>query len=498
MRADRWGCTPSQMIRLAFGICLWIFITQTMADPDLWGHLRFGLDLLATHTIPLRDQYSFTADRLWINHEWLSELLMAIAYTPAGAFGLNLLKIGVIATIGAVMVAVARDERATPAARDVLLIVTLLVTYTRTQVIRPQMFSVAIFAVVLYLVTQIDRGRLKALWGIPVCFAVWVNLHGAWIVGLAVVGVWFAAAIIEGRGRRTTAMLVAGGVATLAATLVNPYGFGLWRFLHDTVQPVRADISDWKPLLALPPLIIGIDAFLPLVALLAAAKAGWRVPLRYVAMIAVLIVATVKIGRVDAFAGVAIAVLLAPQIIALLHSAASALKAPIWTASIPAAPVAIIAATAALSVGAWHMREIEVDGPWIPDPVAAVYLRAHCPGERVLTWFNWGEYALWQLAPAGIRVSIDGRRETVYSDGVLASHNAFYQAGAGELDYPDRIGADKVWLPVEAPAVASLRHRGWSVAFESARSVVLSRQPASAYAADAASRGPEHRIFPWP
>jgi hypothetical protein len=116
----------------------------------------------------------------------------------------------------------------------------------------------------------------------------------------------------------------------------------------------------------------------------------------------------------------------------------------------------------------------------------------------VLTWFNWGEYALWQLAPAGIRVSIDGRRETVYSAEVLASHNAFYQAGAGELDYPDRIGADEVWLPVEAPAVASLRRRGWNVAFESARSVVLSRQPASTGVADGASHGADRQIFPWP
>ena len=403
------------MIRLAFGICLWIFITPTLADPDLWGHLRFGLDLLATHSIPSLDPYSFTADRLWINHEWLAELLMGIAYTHAGAFGLNLLKIGVIATIGIVIVAVARRERATPAARDVLLGVTVFVTYTRTQVIRPQMFSVALFCVVLYLITQVDRGRLRAMWGVPICFALWVNLHGAWIVGLGVVGVWFAAAMVEGRGGRTTAILFAGAAATLAATLVNPYGFGLWRFLHDTVQPVRADISDWKPLLALPPAIIVIDAFLPLFAILAAVKTGWRVPMRYVAMLALLIVATFQVGRVDAFAEVAFAVLLAPPIVALLQSAGSRLRAPFWTASIPAAPIVMIAATIALFDGAWRMREIAVDGPWIPDKAAAVYLRAHYPGGRVLTWFNWGEYALWQLAPAGIRVSIDGRRETVYS-----------------------------------------------------------------------------------
>jgi hypothetical protein len=123
------------------------------------------------------------------------------------------------------------------------------------------------------------------------------------------------------------------------------------------------------------------------------------------------------------------------------------------------------------------MREIPVEGPWIPDLQAAMFLRDQAAaGTRLLTWFDWGEYAIWQLAPAGIRVSIDGRRETVYSADVLARHWAFYRGAPDGLDYPDQIRADYIWLPVHLPVVSTLRGRGWNVVFESSRSVVFARQ----------------------
>src|SRR5580658_7228316 len=74
------------------GLLLFALSTLTSADSDLWGHLRFGLDTLHTHVLTAVDPYSCTQDRSWINHEWLSELQMALAYTAAGSAGLALLK----------------------------------------------------------------------------------------------------------------------------------------------------------------------------------------------------------------------------------------------------------------------------------------------------------------------------------------------------------------------------------------------------------------------
>ena len=54
---------------------------------------------------------------------------------------------------------------------------------------------------------------------------------------------------------------------------------------------------------------------------------------------------------------------------------------------------------------------LPIDDAWAPDRTAAAQLRGHTG--RLWTAFDWGEYAIWQFG-AGLRVSIDGRRETVY------------------------------------------------------------------------------------
>src|SRR5579863_2703911 len=66
---------------------------------DLWGHVRFGLDILRTRQIAVVDPYSFTQDTPWINHEWLSEVQLGAAYAAAGPAGLQLLKAAILSLV---------------------------------------------------------------------------------------------------------------------------------------------------------------------------------------------------------------------------------------------------------------------------------------------------------------------------------------------------------------------------------------------------------------
>ncbi len=61
-----------------------LVMARTAADPDLWGHLRFGLDTLQSRTVTQSDPYSYlTAGQRWINHEWLAEVAFASAWQVA-------------------------------------------------------------------------------------------------------------------------------------------------------------------------------------------------------------------------------------------------------------------------------------------------------------------------------------------------------------------------------------------------------------------------------
>src|SRR5262249_40632920 len=96
---------------------------------------------------------------------------------------------------------------------------------------------------------------------------------------------------------------------------------------------------------------------------------------------------------------------------------------------------------------------IAISGDWTPDRVAGRALTdAHVSG-KMGTWFDWGEYAIWHLGPQ-VRVSLDGRRETVYSDAILKDHDEL-DAGTPEgLAYLQRLDPDYVWLPARLTRVS--------------------------------------------
>ena len=501
------AATPATFLRVTIWTFVVVLVTTTLADPDLWGHLRFGLDMIESRAIHTVDPYSFTADRPWVNHEWLAELAMAAAYAGLGAFGLGLLKLATIAIVGGIPFVIAREEGAHPIARDLLVAIAIFVSYSRTQVMRPQLFSVAIFCVVLYLLRRVARGSERSLWLIPVCFALWANTHGGWIVGGAVLATWIAGDLLRQWSTRRAVLYLSVGVVSLLATLVNPYGIGLWQFLAETVRPERPDITDWKPLLALPASVLVIEAILPGLALVALVKRcatdtanhvtrAWnQVSIRDAGVIALLLIATFRVGRVDAFLQMAIAIVLVRPLVQLFNPVDLNLRPSFRRPSFAVGVLSVALAGYAAVVAVGNLRVIRVEGPWIPDRAAAMLLRDARPGARVLTWFDWGEYALWQLSPAGIRVSMDGRRETVYSARVTSDHQRFYAGHSDMIDYPDRIGADHVWLPSNFPIVEPLMARGWTKIIDTGKSIILARNGAP-IGATPSSEG--ERLFPWP
>src|SRR5580704_19308392 len=81
-------CSPALIL-----VVVAIVDLQRWADPDLWGHVAFGRAMLAHHHLTMRDTYSYSAHwHVWLNHEWLSELLMGAAYNAFGVIGLKMIK----------------------------------------------------------------------------------------------------------------------------------------------------------------------------------------------------------------------------------------------------------------------------------------------------------------------------------------------------------------------------------------------------------------------
>jgi hypothetical protein len=449
-------------------------LSRTWADPDLWGHVRFGGDILAGG-IPRADPYSFTSDVPWLNHEWLAEVTMHLAWQSIGATGLVLLKMALVGTALISVAQILAFDRLQGPVRDILIFVALVGMWARVDVIRPQVFSIALFAAILWILRSAEHARPARLWLLPSIFILWVNLHGGWLVGLAVVAAWSA---VEASPFRRAAIPrpVLGGVTVLAllATLVNPYGVGMWTFLARTVGLSRPNVNDWRPLVESGPEVILPWLMTAAIAVAAFARGRRTIPVSHALIVIALAIGSIRVNRLDVFFTLSVVMLLGK------HVAAGGLPdgrmlVPLWTRRVvaAAATVALIAVAAA-----WPFRSaftcLRLDGPWMPEREAGRFIVQNQLSGRLLTWFDWGQYAIWHFTPR-LRVSLDGRRETVYSDRFVAAHLQLYFDPAAQQELLHRLAPDYAWLPAGVPLVAALERQGWSRAYAGPISVVLAR-----------------------
>lgn len=429
------------------GAVLFASVAKTAADPDLWGHLRFGLDTLAQGGVVRTDPYAYvTTPGSWINHEWLAEVSFALAYSALGVLGLAALKTVVgVAVLGAVFARARRTASGLvgPTLVSALAAVTVL---PQLHSVRPQIYTVGLLTALLLVLCAHERGRRGVLWAsVPILMA-WVNLHGGVLAGAGLLLAWYAGQVLErliqarglpaadgpGWGRRLLALLapheLGPVLAALVATLVNPYGPELPAFLLRTATGARPEIQDWQP--ATLNSYTGVCYLVLLLVLAAVYLRGRQRPsLPQSAMLAVLLVVALGAQRHIALLGLAVALLAGPGLQSLLPTslrASAPQPAPSANQRLRRTldTIVTVLAVAMTGYGLWSLGDVRYTSR--DYPVRAVQLLdAHVDEANLVTPYNWGEYVIWHLGPE-IRVSMDGRRETVYSDAAYARSLAWY------------------------------------------------------------------------
>lgn len=481
-RPQLWFGATVQFVILAL-------LTLTAADADLWGHITFGRDILATGHVIQVDRYSFTSDLPWINHEWLAEIAMAAAWRMGGAIGLTTLKLALAWGAGAIVLAAWRPFRLAPAWRDSLLFVTALGVWPLVATIRPQAFSILLCAALLFCLTEVRDGRGWARLALPALFAVWVNTHGGWLVGAGILGIFTACALIDltlPLRLRLGILLMAVGSA--AACLVNPFGVRMLEFLLATVRPERADIPEWRAVTALPFAALALWLLPMALAVIALLRGRKAAPLWVWLTTAMLAAGSMRVARLGGFFAITVGLLLAPLVAGARRERSRAAHRIDWTA------VGAAVCAAAIALGVFG-RRVSMDGAWTPEPGAIEFARSHALRGQLLTWFDYGEYAIWHLSPA-MKVSIDGRRETVYSAAVRNRHAEIYRNGPGAIVAVAELRPDYIWLPRSLPVVSHLESVGWHPCYIGPRSVILGLHPIESVRDDRPV--PPGRDFPGP
>jgi len=201
-------------------------------DGDLGRHITIGNYILDTGTIPTRDIFShtMTGERL-VPHEWLAQVLFALAHRVMGLSG----DVFLAALLGAFTILIVYQELIKRGNfRLVALFVATWVTVVSSVhwLARPHMFTFFFVVLWTYWLERFYKGEEKSAWRFPLLMLIWVNTHGAFIAGFVVLGTYIVdwlSEFLQGRGSKEMGQqLFLIGLLSFAVTFLNPAGIYLW------------------------------------------------------------------------------------------------------------------------------------------------------------------------------------------------------------------------------------------------------------------------------
>lgn len=447
---------------LVLSVTLQIY-SVSVADPDLWGHLRFGLDTLESGKIVSSDPYSYlTSGHPWIRQDWLAEVIFAALWRFTGAPGLVFLKVLIgILIVGMIFRHLSQD--AAPVRVAILMMPTLFLFKPAVSTIRPQLFSMLLLTLTAFILRRAENGKYRLLWLLPLLFILWANLHGGFLMGMAIFGLW--ACIHWSYNHHAWQKIFLPFAASLVVTMINPYGPGLPLMLVRTLMVSFPEVTEWQPLNITS--VLGV-AYLALLGLALFGLVYSRrerklpliVPFGFMALLPLTAVRHVSLFPLIVLVFTGEHILDAWERVRPQSSAEHRYSR--WFLFTP-----LIATLILVAISIPNFREIRIDDNQFSNPVNAVALLKESGVEGNLAIrLDWGLYAIWNLGPK-IKVSADGRQHFAYGDDVYF-HNLQFIYGVGDWnalldDYP----TDMALVSKDLAAYNLLLLRSdWSLVYE--------------------------------
>jgi len=375
-----------------------------------------GRWIIAHGTVPHRDMFSHTMHGApWVPHEWLAEVVIGWTYGKLGWAGLVVA--AALAFGAAIALLVRALLRYVPPAYALVGAVGAWGLCMPHLYARPHVFTFPLL--VLWgasLVAAREAGKAPSPWT-AVIMLLWANLHGGYMVGLGLAGLFAAEAVFEAPGARAAFRAARDwglfGALSLLAALATPNGLSGLLLPFDLLRmhAIMSTIQEWRsPNFQEPQ---PLEAWLLLV-LLGALYVGVRLPITRILMLLVLVHLALGHLRNGEIVG-----LIAPLIVAPALGATLAHARP-WRGPFPrrqgfagrCAP-AVCAGGLVLAAAAAAIRIGIADNATRFAPAAALaYVKDKGVSGPVFNDYAFGGYLIF----VGIPTFIDGRADMFGDD----------------------------------------------------------------------------------
>lgn len=455
-------------------------VRTRLNDPDMWWQLKMGQVIWTTHTVPTTDLFSYTTNHHSIvPQEWLSETLIYGAYRLGGYAGL-MLWLWLFTTLMLVAGYALCSLYAGNAKAGIVGAMLIWFLSTGGMVVRPQMTSYVLLVLELLLIYVGKTRDPRWFFGLPLLFLLWVNCHGAFLLGLIVLGVilfcsfceFEAGALIcsrwESGARR---WLLLAFVISCAVLFVNPTGFRqvfypLDALLHQHL--VVTQIDEWKPLLIRDPRGIVLFAVLALVFLCLVIRRSEKIYLHELLLLAMGAWFALSHRRMSFAFGVFAAPLISRLLSSFVEGYDAAKDFPIPNAVL----IALSAVGTFLAFPGHPALAAQVDAE---NPVKAVqYIQTHPPAGNMLNSYVYGGYLIWALPEHP--VFIDGRSDLFEWAGVLREYGEWSLIQDDPTKLLDKYNIGFCLIERNAPMTHVFPLlKGWKQIYSDDKSVIFAR-----------------------
>jgi hypothetical protein len=224
-------------IILLLTMCGGVLAPRLLGDASIGWHIRNGEEMLRTHAITRTDSFSVTmAGQIWYAWEWLYDIVIAGIHQWLGLNGVVFFTAVIVALTFALTLRLSVHRGADLPIAALLLALALGASMIHLFA-RPHVLSWLFTVIWFHILDSSESGGGRQLWYLPALMLLWVNVHGGFVLGFALLGLYLLSAAIrysrcrdeEVKPRLATWLRTLGIVTavSLLASLLNPYGYKL-------------------------------------------------------------------------------------------------------------------------------------------------------------------------------------------------------------------------------------------------------------------------------
>jgi hypothetical protein len=438
-----------------------VLTSKTIADPDFWWHLSTGKYITENRLIPHADpEFSSTAGgKTWVTHEWFTEVIMWGLF-KIGSFGALSLFFALLATISFALVFARSPGK--PYIAGFATMLGVLVSWPIIGV-RPQVFSLFFLSVYVFILERYSsRPRPAILIWLPLSMLCWVNLHGGFMLGLAVILAFLVGKSTElalrifpddenppRYGVNELIYLAAAFVASVGVVVLNPNGFAMFkypiatlnspsmqRYLVEWLSPDFHELT-WLPLAILILALLGLGMF-----------GRKRFSLTSIGLVTASAYAALRSMRNVPLFGILATPILAGQVSSLVTLNPSTDEPPRRLRLILGPLLIVAVAVTIMMIGSTLNKQSKLNQQLYPTGAVEWILENH-PSGNIYNSYHWGGYLIWRLFPE-YPVFIDGRTD-LYGDSFMDQYISSYFARSGWQEYLRKYGVRIVLVEPDSP-----------------------------------------------